>query len=1176
MGIYSLLSESKCYNNVLNYVADNYKSIMVYGVGESQKAFLAAGIKRRHARPMLVITSNSLSAKMFKNDLSFFLSSEKILYFPSGEILPYEVAAYSPELLAQRLTVLDSLSRGECPVVVCSIDAMFMKLIPPEVFKRCILSIQVGMSIELNELEKNLVYMGYERVNTVEGKGQFGVRGGIIDVYPYTADNPYRIELFGDEVDSIRVFDVMDQRSIDKIEEMKIPPANELVLNDEVRNEGRLKILEELEKRCESFEGVGKIKEAQNLRDKITKQLAQLEETLYFEGMELYISYFYHKLSTILDYFYESPLVILDEPRKIAESAESFLTENHETYKTLLSKGEILASQSNIYYSFNELMDILSSHQHLQFALLPQSSELFEPDRIVSVSAKTMHAFHGKLDLLLEEVKSLKQNGYCIIILSGTTERGERLKESLEERQLEVLLKEDVTKEVIKRGQVIITPGTIEKGFEFSDIKLAVISDKEAFGKAKRKRITRKQTTRNVMAAFADLNEGDYVVHASYGIGKYVGIQRLKVENTYKDYVCIKYAGDDKLYIPTDQMHLIQKYIGLEGKAPKLSKLGSSEWSRIKSRVKASIKEMADELLKLYAARGAIEGHAFSPDTPWQKEFEDLFPYEETPDQLQAIAQVKADMEKPKPMDRLLCGDVGYGKTEVALRAAFKAVMDGKQVGVLVPTTILAQQHYTTFTDRFSPFPVRIEVISRFKSPKEQRQILQDLKQGRVDIIIGTHRLLQKDIKFKDLGLLIVDEEQRFGVAHKEKLKQMKKSVDVLTLTATPIPRTLHMSLSGVRDMSIIETPPEDRYPVQTYVVEYNEGLIRDAILREIGRNGQVYYVFNRVEYIDKEASRLAQLVPEARIGVAHGQMPEHQLEQVMMQFLNGDFDVLVCTTIIESGLDIPNVNTLIVIDADKMGLAQLYQLRGRVGRSNRQAYAYITYRRNKILSEVAEKRLQAIKEFTEFGSGFKIAMRDLEIRGAGNLLGPQQHGHMVSVGYELYCKLLDQTVKELKGEKIKEEVDPTVDLKVDAYIDETYIRGSEERIDFYKRIAAAESTEEINDLEEEIEDRYGEMPEATRNLFGIARIKVVAKSLKIASIIKHQNRIEFTVQQGDFNLEQFKPLVDLYRRRITFYSSGAPRFALTEKKRTGYKLIIQVLKILETLKGFKASQGVV
>ena len=798
---------------------------------------------------------------------------------------------------------------------------------------------------------------------------------------------------------------------------------------------------------------------------------------------------------------------------------------------------------------------------------LIRGGDFLSPIRKVEINSAILHHYQGQLDLLIEDILKKKKDGYRTVILSGTRVRGERLVSTLRERGIESSYRDDI--ESIALGEVVITFGNLLKGFECPKYKTCVISDKEVFGEAKRKLSKSKSKSKGVskIKSFAELKPGDYVVHVNHGIGVYKGIKQIEVSGHKRDYLDIVYDKGDKLYVPVDQLDLVQKYIGSEGKSPKVNKLGGAEWQKAKSKVKKSINEIAEDLVKLYAARAAVKGYKYSKDTEWQMQFEDEFPFQETPDQLSSIEEIKKDMESDKPMDRLLCGDVGYGKTEVALRAVFKAVMEGKQVAFLVPTTILAEQHYKNMIKRFSDFPIKIDMVSRFRTAKEQKSTLQSVKEGNVDILVGTHRLVSKDIVFKDLGLLIVDEEQRFGVAQKEKIKNLKKNVDVLTLSATPIPRTLHMSLTGVRDISVIETPPEERYPIQTYVVEQNDQLIRDAIMREIGRGGQVYFVYNRVEDIDKIANYIKNLVPESRVGIAHGQMTERQLEKEMLDFMANEYNVLVCTTIIETGIDIQNVNTIIIYDADKMGLSQLYQLRGRVGRSNRIAYAYLLYTKDKVLTEVAEKRLKALKDFTELGSGFKIAMRDLEIRGAGNMMGSAQHGHMAAIGYDLYCRMLEDTVKLIKGDIDKEPIETTVDLKVDAYIPSSYIEDEMQKIEVYKKIAAIESIDEYMDIKEELEDRYSDIPDPVYNLMDIAYIKSRAKLLSIEEIKESGNDVIFRFQAGDSDYEKiFKIIIEKYKDSIMLKFGEIPSFIFKLKDQKKENMLAFFKEMLENL----------
>ncbi|MCG0275798.1 MAG: transcription-repair coupling factor [Thermosediminibacteraceae bacterium] len=1171
MDVRTLSYEIEEFNRLIKDLEGGLSGLFAYGLSDSQRAFVIAAIRKRNAKPVLVITPDSLDARKLADDLTYFLGPEDVAMFPASSVIPYETAAKSPEFTAYRLKVMETLVAGGTPVVVAPLQALTNRMMPPDIVKKFTIRVRFGEALSMEDVISKLSFMGYERVDIIEGPGQYAVRGGIVDVYPMTAENPYRIEFFGDEVDSIREFSVEDQRSIEKLQEVFIFPAREVVFDREMAKDAAISIARELEERKKAFEHTGAEQIAKKLEEKIKEHIEKLENGSFFESSQLYISHFYPRLSSLFDYFATPPIVILVEPGKIVESSKASAFEIEETYKGLLEKGEVLPSVSEMYFSpFEILEDLRSKARTVYISMLPRIPKEFEIGGLYSFQFRSITSFHGKLDLLAEEIRDLKKKGYRTMILSGTGERGLHLKKALEEKGLDATFYGSVGEELLP-GQVVITPGSLEKGFQVPEIKFALISDLDVYGQPKiRTRKPKARLAGRKITAIEELSVGDYVVHVTHGIGRYLGIETLEVEGQKKDYFALQYAGGDKLYVPTDQVEMLHKYVSPEDKPPKLNKLGSSEWAKAKARVKESVKQMAKELLELYAARQAMKGFAFSPDTVWQKEFEDMFPYEETPDQLTAIEEVKRDMESSKCMDRLLCGDVGYGKTEVAMRAAFKAVMDSKQVAVLVPTTILAEQHYRTFKERFAPFPIRIEVISRFKSKAEQKAILKDLKNGAIDIIIGTHRLLQKDVKFKDLGLLVIDEEQRFGVAQKEKLKQLKKNVDVLTMTATPIPRTLHMAMTGIRDMSIIETPPENRFPVQTYVVEYSDSLIRDAIIRELSRGGQVYYVYNVVKTIYEEAKRLSELVPEARIAVAHGQMRESELEEVMMDFYEHRYDVLVCTTIIETGLDIPNANTLIVISADRFGLAQLYQLRGRVGRSGTQAFAYFTYRKDKALGEAAEKRLAAIRDFTEFGAGFKIALRDLEIRGAGNILGAEQHGHMMAVGYDLYCKLLAEAVRELKGEPEQEEIQPVIDLKLSAYIPDDYISNAAQKIDIYRRIAAVETIKEAEDLEEEIEDRFGDLPEPARNLLAIARLRVLAKKLKLSSIIQQNDVIIFKFQSANvLSPEQFLALSAAFRGKVNFQGTTVPAFTFKVRNLEGHRLFLKIQNVLEEMVEF-------
>ncbi len=925
--------------------------------------------------------------------------------------------------------------------------------------------------------------------------------------------------------------------------------------------------------------------------DHIKTDIEKVNHQHYFPSIDRYLPIIYPEFPTLIDHVAQNAMVFLDEPIRIKERSKAAEFEFGQTVEAMLEKGLLVQQTSGLILDYVKVLEKTTNKTLVGISTLIVSNSGYSPKSISNIASKSLHSFHGKMDFIYNDLSSWKKKHYKIAILAGTKKSALHLVQQLNEAGHSSVFFEALESEITEtgvfktgalerdlvEGQIAVFEGSLNKGFEYPEIRFAVVSDKEIFKQKIKKKESRTKSSKDTIKTFAELAVGDYVVHQNHGIGLYVGIDKLTVEGIIKDYIKLKFQGADFVYVPVKQLDLVQKYIGAEGRAPKLNKLGGTEWAKTKLRVKSSIEDLARGLIKLYAARRAVKGFAFPPDTVWQNEFEDNFQYEETNDQLRCIEEVKSDMEKPRAMERLLCGDVGYGKTEVAIRAAFKAVMGGKQVAYLVPTTVLAQQHYNNFVQRMKDFAVNIEMLSRFRSTGEQKKIVKRVNTGEVDIVIGTHRLISKDVHFKDLGLLIIDEEQRFGVKHKEKTKKIKENIDVLTLTATPIPRTLHMSMTGIRDMSLLEEPPEDRYPVQTYVMEYNKAVIKDAIISEISRGGQVFYLHNRVNSIYKVADSIRNMVPEARIATAHGQMDEGELEDIMVAVISGEVDVLVCTTIIESGLDIPNVNTIIIEDADKMGLSQLYQLRGRVGRSNRHAYAYITYKKDKVINEDAEKRLRAIKEFTEFGSGFKIAMRDLEIRGAGNLLGSEQHGHMSLVGYDMYLKLLREAVTELKGENVKREIDTSVDLNVDAYIPQKYIVSPEQRIQIYKKIASIQSNNDLSDMEEEIEDRYGDLPESVMNLTSISLIKSLANELKIYAVTQKQNKVilQFDTTES-LDMKVIFEIINQSNGQIVFTASEKPYLTVKisnkdylAKNKLGLlkniKILLQNIKELQT-----------
>lgn len=1153
------LKNWKSYNQLIEKINSNNGPIATYGIVDESIGHINYAINEHVKKPVLIVTYDEMKAKKIYEDIKKF-NEENVELFENREVIFYKVDAISSERLVNRLKVFSRVIKGEPIIVVAHIEALLNKIMNPDIYGSHFICIDKEDTINVDDLTNKFIQCGYEREHMVEAVGQFSIRGGIIDFFPPSSQNPYRIELFGDEIDSIRIFDIESQRSLELVDQAYISPVKEVLILDEYREAIIENLNLDLKNATKKLNKDPRVKE--RLEEKFLEYIEEIRERVSISNLDMIIPYIPDKyLGSLLDYFSNDTIVFIDEPKRIEErirnTKEQFLLK----YSELLQIGEVLSGHEKIRYEYDQIREKIEEKIAIVNSAILSIGNDLKPAEIVKFPTKTMQSFHNNMELLNEELNHYKYRGYKVIIFAGSEERAKGLQAALMDLGLVTSYVEDYEHE-IKSSQIFISPGSINRGFEYPDIKFAAISHKEIFKSTKDSRRVKKKSKGEVLS-FSDLKIGDYVVHENYGIGQYGGIEKLNIQGVIKDYLTINYRGNDKLYVPIDQMNLIQKYVGGEGTRPKVNKLSSSEWAKAKQRAKKAVEDMAKDLLELYAKRETQKGYAFSEDTIWQKQFEDSFPYQETDAQLRSIEEIKKDMEKPKPMDRLLCGDVGYGKTEVALRAAFKAIMDGKQVAFLVPTTILAQQHYNTMKERFCDFPVNIGMLSRFRTPKEQKATIEGLKKGLVDIVVGTHRLLSKDIEFKDLGLLIVDEEQRFGVKHKEALKKLKENVDVLTLSATPIPRTLHMSLIGIRDMSLIDEPPGERYPIETYVVEFNELMIREAILKEIERGGQVYFVYNRVENIDKIAAMLKKLVPEANIAIGHGQMSEKELENVMMDFINNKYNVLVCTTIIETGLDIPNVNTIIVYDADKMGLSQLYQLRGRVGRTNKVAYAYFTYEKDKVLTEVAEKRLRAIKDFTEFGSGFKIAMRDLEIRGAGNLLGVEQHGHIEAIGYDLYVKFLNETIKRLRGEKVEETIDTSIELSVDGYIPLNYIEDEEQKIEVYKKIAVIKNMEDYRELVDELIDRFGDIPKEVENLLDISYIKNTASRLNIKSISQSGNKIilEFnTLESISPNLVHF--MASEYGKRIGFDLSKNPSFTYIYKKNLLSELKVVVEKI--------------
>lgn len=1140
----------------------NNTPISVAGIVESAQGQLIYSLGIENNSSSLVVCYSDMEARKLCSDMELY--SENVLYFPTKEYVFYNIETSGHQNEHARIAVINKLLSGGRYIVVTSLDAILQFTAEKEEFERLFIKFELGKRFDLDELTKRLVVMGYSREDSVEGAGQFAIRGGILDIFPPGNDNPYRIEFFDDETDSIREFDTYTQRSLDKVDTAVIAPVCEMVLTDEKRDE----LIAELEKRIRSAK---RKKTDESVFIETTKaDIEILKEVRYFPSLDKYVSLVYDKIPSITDYFSDDDLVFIVDPKRISERGKTFEWEKGEQITELKTKKILGSYKDNFYCSYSEKVKEMSAKKLISLDVLSHSNTDFKYKHPETFTTKTTVSFHGKIEYLYEDLRSWQSKNYTVVILCTSRGRGENLAGVLVEKGIRArFIFADANDEKVKfsKGETVIIRGELNKGFEYPEMNFVLVSDREIF-ESKKSRSRRKVENANRIKSYTDISVGDYVVHQTHGIGQYMGTQKMTVNGVTKDYLKIQYHGTDSLYIPIDQLNLLYKYVGNADKKLKLSRLGGSDWSKTKQRVKQSTAELAKKLVALYAQREKAQGFAYSEDTPWQRDFEDTFRFTETEDQLRSIEEVKSDMEKTKPMDRLLCGDVGFGKTEIALRAAFKAVGDSKQVAYLCPTTILAMQHYETFLKRMENFPIKVQMLSRFRTAAEQKKILKQLKTGEIDIIIGTHRILSKDLEFKDLGLLIIDEEQRFGVAHKERLKELKQNIDVLTMTATPIPRTLHMAMTGVRDMSVLTEPPENRYPVQTYVLEDNPAVIADAIRNELSRGGQVFYLYNRVQGIYRKAEWIKSLFPDINVAVGHGKMKEDELEDIMYDMVNGQTDVLVCTTIIETGLDIPNANTIIIENADKMGLAQLYQLRGRVGRSNRAAYAYLTYHRDKILTDIASKRLRAVKEFTEFGSGFKIAMRDLEIRGAGNILGPEQHGHMDAVGYDMYCKLLKESVDEAQGIKVEEEQDVSIDISIDAYLPETYIRNHNQRIDIYKKIAAVETEDDKFEIEDELIDRFGDIPKPVENIIAVAAMKTPAKAVGVHEISQTADALLLKFGEDYVDANLVMGLDRAFPKRIKLLSGEKPviSFALRGEHKLILNIISNLLSVIKEL----------
>lgn len=1135
---------------------------LLSGLSGSAKSVFLQAFQQTAEKPLLVVSPNLYQAQKMYEDLIGLVGEELVHLYPAEELVAAEFSVSSFELRAQRIETIDHMVRKRKGIYITPIAGLRKLLPTKEKWLENHLTIEVDGELDTTEVLEKLVAMHYTRNELVTTPGEFALRGGILDVYPPHLEHPIRIELFDTDVDSIRTFSADDQRSIDKLQSIDILPAAEYVWSAEDLQAIATKLEAHL---AASLKRVKREETKELLTMNMTHDIQLLQEGTMPEGILKYASFAKQPPVSLGTYFAEEGIVFWDEIGRIKEVLASLEKEEKEWFLSLLEEGKIV-HDAKLSFTYEEILQ-MQPQRTVYLSLFVRTVPGITIQKTRSISCKPMQQFHGQMDLLKSEMERWQQGKFNVFILVDSKERVHKVQSILEDYDMNVTIGSSAS----DQGGVFVIEGALSDGFELPLQQMAVITDAELF-KGKPKRRTRSQKVSNAerIKSYSEIKPGDYVVHAHHGIGKYMGIEHMTQGGIEKDYLEIRFREGDKLYVPTDKIDLIQKYIGSGEKEPALHKLGGTSWKRTKNKVSKAVQDIADDLIKLYAKREAERGYAFSKDDDMQRSFEDAFPYKPTEDQLRSLEEVKQDMESVRPMDRLLCGDVGYGKTEVAIRAAFKAVNDGKQVAFLVPTTILAQQHYETMKERFEGFPIEVALLNRFKTKKEQKETLKGLKAGTVDVIVGTHRLLSKDVEYQDLGLLIVDEEQRFGVTHKERLKQLKTNVDVLTLTATPIPRTLHMSMLGVRDLSVIETPPADRFPVQTYVMEHNFSLIREAIEREMGRGGQVFYLYNRVEDMAKRVEEIKQLVPEARVGFAHGQMSEATLEATILNFLEGEFDVLVTTTIIETGIDIPNVNTLIVHDADRMGLSQLYQLRGRVGRSNRVAYGYFLYKRDKVLTEVAENRLQAIKEFTELGSGFKIAMRDLSIRGAGNLLGSQQHGFIDSVGFDLYSQMLQEAIEERQTGVVKEDLhEVEISYPINAFIPDTYIGDGFQKIQMYKRVKAIASEEDYNELFDEMIDRFGDLPLEAELLLRIARIKVWANQVKVDQIKKVKTKTTIAIsEEGTAQLDGAKLMAESmkYGRAVGFTMEGNQLILSVDAKHTGKLTDFDVLEEIMAL----------
>ncbi len=1150
-GFQTLFHQVKAYESSLAYLQENKTPLNITGITEQAKAHYISGLKEATDKNIVVVMKNRQAVKTMNQMLSFFDADSHIFW--TRDLNFYHVEAQSHEVSHSRIACLYQTLSAHTHIYLVPLEALTLPVLPKELLARE--TLKPGDLLQTEEFLRRLVLYGYRKEEITESPGQFSLRGGILDIFPFTEQRPYRIELFGDEIDSIRIYDEKSQLSLENCEKVTITVATEVLFDEAERD----RIIETLKKKERATRKPER-------KEQLQEDIEHFRNEHYFSAMDRYLDLIYPQRETFLSYFSpENTILIMDEPLRLSEAKDAMMMEQAQTVATHVENG-LLRKDASLYRDYYDILK-----QMLAFPLVGLASVLsacpdYHPSVSLSADAIDTPNYYGKVNLFISDVEAYLEKGYQVVIPVGNSKL-ENFKTLLSANGiLSKAAEEGLFVPGVK--EVVLLPRKGVSGFSYQANRFVLLYDASIFGNYKKEPKRKKKQGENAITSFADLKVGDYVVHNVHGIGQYVGIEKLVVEKVKRDYLKIKYQGTDCLYIPAGQLDSLNKYIGAGERTIKLNKLGGADFAKVKSRVKKSCADLAEKLIALYAQREKKEGYAFSPDSDMQTMFEQTFPYQETEDQLRSIEETKQDMESRRPMDRLLCGDVGYGKTEVALRAAFKAAADGKQTVYLAPTTVLVQQHYNTFKQRMSDFPVNVEMISRYRSPKQQKEILRKMRSGEIDILIGTHRVLSKDLAYKNLGLLIIDEEQRFGVEHKERIKELKQNIDVLTLTATPIPRTLHMSMLGIRDMSVLSEPPGDRFPVQTYVLEYNAMIVKEAIEKELSRGGQVFYLYNRVEGIEKVAARVKELCPDANVAVAHGQMSEAVMEKTFIDMLNGDIDVLVCTTIIETGLDIANANTMIIEDSDRLGLSQLYQLRGRVGRSNRLAYCYLTYQKNKALTEQSEHRLKAIREFTEFGSGFKIALRDLEIRGAGNVLGAEQHGHMDAVGYDMYLKILEEAVREKKGEEAKPEISARIDIKVNAFIPDTYIGNHDLRMDMYKRISAIRSENDLSDTLSELLDRFGDIPQSVANLTDIAYIKAVSESLGIHEINDTMNSVTFLFEKADsLDFEKISKIAELYKGRILINTNNKPGFSYRLKANEQVEKLKNIKNILQILK---------